>query len=144
MALTTFVSQNLGAKQYDRAKKGARFGILCSVIIAELIGFVIYAAAPTLIAAFNSDPQVVHYGVMPVSYTHLDVYKRQWLDEGFDNYAAVTFQNAKDVLMMGWGMNWQYAAQTPTEDYCGQATLARKLSLTKVDGDLTLVAARCV
>ena len=64
MALTTFVSQNLGAKQYDRAKKGARFGILCSVIIAELIGFVIYAAAPILIAAFNSDPQVVHYGVM--------------------------------------------------------------------------------
>ena len=32
--------------------------------IAELIGFVIYAAAPTLIAAFNSDPAVVHYGVM--------------------------------------------------------------------------------
>ena len=27
MALTTFVSQNLGAKQYDRAKKGARFGV---------------------------------------------------------------------------------------------------------------------
>ncbi len=64
MALTTFVSQNLGAKQYDRAKKGARFGILCSVAIAELIGFVIYVAAPTLIAAFNSDPSVVHYGVM--------------------------------------------------------------------------------
>ena len=39
MALTTFVSQNLGAKQYDRAKKGARFGILCSITIAELIGF---------------------------------------------------------------------------------------------------------
>ena len=64
MALTTFVSQNLGAKQYDRAKKGARFGILCSITIAELIGFVIYAVAPTLIAAFNSDPAVVHYGVM--------------------------------------------------------------------------------
>ena len=56
----------------------------------------------------------------------------RWLDEGFDNYAAVTFQNAKDVLLMGWGMNWQYAAQTPTEGYCGQATLARKLSLTEV------------
>lgn len=65
----------------------------------------------------------------------------RWLDEGFDNYAAVTFQNAKDVLLMGWGMNWQYAAQTPTEEYCGQATLARKLSLTEVDGALTLVAA---
>ena len=63
-AASVFCSQNLGAKQYDRAKKGARFGILCSVAIAELIGFVIYVAAPTLIAAFNSDPSVVHYGVM--------------------------------------------------------------------------------
>lgn len=64
MALTTFVSQNLGAKQYDRAKKGAWFGVICSVVIAELIGFVIYTAAPTFIAAFNSDPEVVHFGVM--------------------------------------------------------------------------------
>ena len=64
MALTTFVSQNLGAKQYDRAKKGARFGVLCSITIAELIGIIIYVAAPVLIAAFNRDPDVVHYGVM--------------------------------------------------------------------------------
>ena len=49
---------------YDRAKKGARFGVLCSIIIAELIGVVIYTAAPVLIAAFNSEPDVVHYGVM--------------------------------------------------------------------------------
>ena len=64
MALTTFVSQNLGAKQYARAKKGARFGILCSILIAELIGVLIYTTAPTLIAAFNGAPDVVHYGVM--------------------------------------------------------------------------------
>ena len=64
MALTTFVSQNLGAKQYDRAKKGAWFGVLCSISIAEVIGIIIYTAAPILIAAFNGDPDVVHYGVM--------------------------------------------------------------------------------
>ena len=64
MALTTFVSQNLGARQYERAKKGARFGVICSVIIAELIGIIIYASAPVLIAAFNRDPSVIHYGVM--------------------------------------------------------------------------------
>ena len=64
MALTTFVSQNLGAKQYDRAKKGAWFGVLCSISIAELIGILIYTAAPILISAFNSDPEAVHYGVM--------------------------------------------------------------------------------
>ena len=35
-ALTTFVGQNLGAREYERTKKGARFGILCSVLIADL------------------------------------------------------------------------------------------------------------
>lgn len=64
LALTTFVSQNLGAKQYDRAKKGARFGILCSIFLAEIIGICIYIFSPYLIAAFNSDPEVVAFGVL--------------------------------------------------------------------------------
>ena len=63
MALTTFISQNLGARQYDRAKKGARFGILCSISIAELVGFLIFLFSPAIIALFNDDPQVVAYGV---------------------------------------------------------------------------------
>ncbi|HIY60494.1 MAG TPA: MATE family efflux transporter [Candidatus Eisenbergiella pullistercoris] len=63
MSLTTFISQNLGAGQYERAKKGARFGILCSVIMAELVGLVINLAAPLLIAAFNNDPDMIAYGV---------------------------------------------------------------------------------
>lgn len=62
MALTTFVSQNLGAKQYERAKKGAKFGILCSITTAELVGIFIYVFSPLLIAAFNSDPQVIANG----------------------------------------------------------------------------------
>lgn len=62
MALTTFVSQNLGAKQYDRAKKGARFGILCSITTAELVGVFIYFFSPVLIAAFNNDPAVIANG----------------------------------------------------------------------------------
>lgn len=62
MALTTFVSQNLGAKQYDRAKKGARFGILCSITTAELVGLFIYVFSPVLIAAFNNDPMVISNG----------------------------------------------------------------------------------
>lgn len=63
MALTTFISQNLGARQYDRVKKGARFGILCSVTLAEIIGILIYIFSPILIAAFNSDPEVIAFGV---------------------------------------------------------------------------------
>ena len=62
LALTTFIGQNLGAQRYDRVKKGARFGIICSVILAEIVGLCIYALAPVFIAAFNNDPQVIAYG----------------------------------------------------------------------------------
>lgn len=62
LALTTFISQNLGAKQYDRAQKGARFGIFCSITLAEIVGICIYLFSPCLIAAFNSDPAVVAFG----------------------------------------------------------------------------------
>ncbi len=71
MALTTFISQNLGAKQYDRAKKGARFGILCSVIMAELVGIFIYFTIPALISAFNRTPEVIAYGTIHARITTL-------------------------------------------------------------------------
>lgn len=62
MALTTFISQNLGAKQYGRAKKGARFGILCSIAMAELVGIFLYLTIPVLVRAFNRTPEVIAYG----------------------------------------------------------------------------------
>lgn len=63
MAMTTFVGQNLGAGQIDRAKKGARFGTVASVVMAELIGIAVFALAPLLIAAFDTSPDVIAYGV---------------------------------------------------------------------------------
>ena len=63
MALTTFISQNLGAGEYDRAKKGARFGILCSMAIAEIIGLAIFLGAPFLMWLFDRNPDVIASGV---------------------------------------------------------------------------------
>lgn len=62
MGLSTFVGQNLGAHQYDRVRKGARFGILCSVTLAELTGVAIFLGAPYLIALFGGDEAVITYG----------------------------------------------------------------------------------
>ena len=62
MALSTFVGQNLGARQYDRVKKGVAFGIACSCIMAETIGILFYCFAPQLIGFFNDTPAVVEYG----------------------------------------------------------------------------------
>ena len=61
-ALSTFVGQNLGAKKYDRVKKGVAFGVVCSCTMAELIGVVSYVFAPHLIGFFNDSPEVVDYG----------------------------------------------------------------------------------
>lgn len=62
MAISTFISQNLGAKQYDRAKKGARFGILSCCIMAELIGVILFVLRKPMIAIFDSDPSVIEIG----------------------------------------------------------------------------------
>lgn len=62
-AITIFISQNLGAKQHDRAKAGARFGIFCSVFAAEAIGAIVLLLARPLTSLFNSDPAVIAYGV---------------------------------------------------------------------------------
>lgn len=63
LALTTCIGQNLGAKKYDRAKKGAVFGIFCSITLAELIGLGVFLLAPWLISMFNSESEVVAFGV---------------------------------------------------------------------------------
>ena len=62
-ALATFVGQNLGAKKYDRVKKGVRFGLLCSVSAAEAIGIVFWVAAPVLVGLFSDSPEVIAFGV---------------------------------------------------------------------------------
>lgn len=59
MSLTTFIGQNLGARQYDRAKKGAYFGIACSVTLAELVGVIVYFLISYLAAGFDNTAEVV-------------------------------------------------------------------------------------
>ena len=63
LSLTTFTGQNLGAGQYERAKAGAKFGILCSMLLAESIGLFIFIASPLLVSFFNATPEVVEFGV---------------------------------------------------------------------------------
>ena len=63
MALATFVSQNIGAAKLDRVRKGMRFGLITSPLLAEGIGLAIFGLAPLLIGAFNNEPDVVAFGV---------------------------------------------------------------------------------
>ncbi len=62
-AITTFVGQNLGAKEYERAKRGSRFGLACAISIAEIIGMILIAFDTQLISAFTKEPQAIAYGL---------------------------------------------------------------------------------
>lgn len=61
-ALSTFVSQNLGARKYERVKKGVAFGISCSCIMAEIIGVLSFVFAPQLISLFTDSAKAITFG----------------------------------------------------------------------------------
>lgn len=63
MAITTFVGQNLGAKEYVRVRRGARFGIISSMALAEVIGIILAVGAPWFIGAFTSEPEAIAFGI---------------------------------------------------------------------------------
>ena len=62
-ATSTFVGQNLGAREYSRVKKGAWLGILGCMALTQLTGFAFAAFAPQIIGLFGGGAQVVAYGV---------------------------------------------------------------------------------
>ena len=62
-ALSTFVGQNLGAGKHERVKKGVGFGIICSCLMAEVIGVLSYVFAPQLIGFFSESAESVAFGV---------------------------------------------------------------------------------
>ncbi len=68
LAATTFVGQNLGTDQVERAKRGTRDAFLLSVGIRVVISSAAIALAPQLVAFFNDKPEVVAYGSLFLRY----------------------------------------------------------------------------
>ena len=90
MAITTFISQNLGAGNHERALKGSRFGIICAVVSAETLGLILWLTCPWIIPLFNDDPAVVEIGV------------NQMRTEAFF-YFLLAFAHAVSAVMRGAG-----------------------------------------
>lgn len=63
LAISTFISQNLGAGNIERMKKGAKFAIITGVSLAELMGFIVYIFIPHLMTFFSNDARVIFFGV---------------------------------------------------------------------------------
>lgn len=64
LAITTFASQNLGAKQYDRVKQGVHATLLISIVCSLVVGILIFFNAELCIRLFSSDEEVIQNGVI--------------------------------------------------------------------------------
>ena len=64
LASTTFVGQNLGSNQVDRAKKGVTQALMIAMTSTVVLMIPVMIFAPQIVAFFNSKPEVVDYGSM--------------------------------------------------------------------------------
>ncbi len=64
MATTTFVSQNIGAKQEERADRGTNTAVLLAVSTIIVSGGLLVLNARTAVRLFTRDESVIAYGVM--------------------------------------------------------------------------------
>lgn len=62
MAITTFVGQNIGAKQYERVKKGSRIALWMALSVIAVIAVILFFFGESFIAFFNNEPDVVQAG----------------------------------------------------------------------------------
>lgn len=62
MAITTFVGQNIGAKQYDRVKKGAYITTALAMLTIACFVVIMYFFGRDFIALFNQEKDVIDAG----------------------------------------------------------------------------------
>ena len=63
VAATTFVGQNVGAGNWERAKKGTRCALLMTLVVTGIILIPLMIFARPLCGLFNQEPEVLTYGV---------------------------------------------------------------------------------
>lgn len=62
VAITTFAGQNLGAGNYERARSGAKSGLVIGLIIMAVVLVPLYIFAPQIVTLFNKEAEVVEFG----------------------------------------------------------------------------------
>lgn len=62
LASTTFVGQNLGINQVDRAKKGVRISMLAAIGCTVVLMIPVLIFAEPLVSFFNNNPEIIEYG----------------------------------------------------------------------------------
>ena len=64
MAVSTFVGQNLGCGQTERARKGVRTAVMMSIVVTVSLSALVIFFAPQLVRFFIDTPETVTYGTL--------------------------------------------------------------------------------
>ena len=64
LASTTFMGQNLGKNQVQRARKGVTVSLLLAIASTVVLMIPVLLFSPQIVAFFNGKPEVVEYGSM--------------------------------------------------------------------------------
>ncbi len=64
MAATTFVSQNVGARQMKRANEGTVLSLIMTVLLNGMLALMLWTFAVDAVGLFTSDPEVIRFGAL--------------------------------------------------------------------------------
>jgi len=98
MAVTTFVSQNLGAGKPRRAFQGILACVLTDFTCISMLGIPIYLRAEALIGLFDSNPETIYYGVLMV-HTIIPLFCLQSFNQIFAS-ATRGFGHSRSVMVL--------------------------------------------
>ena len=68
LASTTFVGQNLGARQLDRAKRGMHTALYMAIGTTVFLAILLNIFATQLLHLFSQEPDVLHFGIIFVRF----------------------------------------------------------------------------
>lgn len=98
-AVTTFVSQNIGARKYDRVKKGSRAGLVIGMIgVAVMMVIVALLTRPVVGALVDHDELSISYGILKMTCI-------------LPFYPAAAFTGVLGAVMQGGGASLQIMIQ---------------------------------
>ena len=112
LAMMTFMGQNVGAGQIDRARKGLRQAVILVIMISGGIGAFILILSKPLAALFNPDPQVNQYTRQVMLYI-LSIYWLFGINEVFGGALrgvgrSVVPMMVTLICMSGFRVLWVY------------------------------------
>ena len=70
-AAVTFVSQNYGARQFERCKKALLLSLFSGMIVTALMGVIFVVGRTPFVSIYTNDPAAIQYGVIRMGIVEL-------------------------------------------------------------------------